>query len=97
MTPFDTFVVVDWSARALPSPVRTTKDSIWIAVASRSGVACSYHRTRHAATAWLADLFEAEVTAGRRVVAPRERQVRALGLREGEAGGGAGGSGSQHC
>ena len=69
MTPFDTFVVVDWSARALPSPARPTKDSIWIAVASRSGVACSYHRTRHVATAWLADLFEAEVTAGRRVVA----------------------------
>ena len=32
-SPFDTVVVVDWSASASPSPARPSKDAIWIGVA----------------------------------------------------------------
>lgn len=66
---FDTFVVVDWSAAAAPSPVKPRKDAIWIAVAHAGEVTCSYHRTRHDAMAMLSALFAAETAAGRRVVA----------------------------
>lgn len=70
MTGFDTFVVVDWSARAKPSPAKPTGDSIWIAVTRPGeGPACHYHRTRFAAMAALRALFDAELAAGRRVVA----------------------------
>lgn len=69
MSGFDTVAVVDWSARSSPSPKRETADAIWIGVASEGAVACSYHRTRAAATAYLTDLFETERAAGRRVLA----------------------------
>ena len=70
MSRFDTFVVVDWSARSTPSPAKPTADSIWIAVV-RGGSApeCHYHRTRLAAMAALRALFDAELAAGRRVLA----------------------------
>ena len=69
MSGFDTFVVVDWSARAAPSPAKPSKDAIWIGVATDGEVTCSYHRTRAAAMAALEGLFDAERAAGRRVVA----------------------------
>ncbi len=69
MSGFDTFVVVDWSARASPSPRKPSKDAIWIGVAHGGVVTCHYHRTRAAAMAALEALFDAELAAGRRVVA----------------------------
>ncbi len=66
---FDTFVVVDWSARAAPSPARPCKDAIWIGVARDGQVSCSYHRTRCAAMSALQSLLDAELVAGRRVLA----------------------------
>ncbi|APE42631.1 molybdopterin molybdenumtransferase MoeA [Sulfitobacter alexandrii] len=70
MTGFDTFVVVDWSARAAPSPRKPTADSVWVAVVQGGSTpTCHYHRTRHDAMAALRGLFDAELAAGRRVLA----------------------------
>ncbi|MEM6549059.1 MAG: molybdopterin guanine dinucleotide synthesis [Pseudomonadota bacterium] len=71
---FDAYVIVDWSARAVPSPKRPVADAIWWAVARRQGQRVSveepvYCRTRAAAIAALADLFAAELSAGRRILA----------------------------
>ncbi|NDW00915.1 MULTISPECIES: gephyrin-like molybdotransferase Glp [unclassified Salipiger] len=66
---FDTFVVVDWSGASKPSPVGESKDAIWIGIARDGTIEASYHRTREAATETLAQLFEAERAAGRRVLA----------------------------
>ncbi|MHA6346550.1 molybdopterin-binding protein [Roseivivax sp. CAU 1761] len=74
MTGFDTFVAVDWSARATLSPARPSADAIWIAV-RRPGAAgeareeLHYLRGRSAAETHLAALFEAELAADRRVLA----------------------------
>ena len=70
MTPiFDTHVIVDWSARSLPSPKRPSKDAIWFAVV-RDGAPCEpvYCRTRDAALTALADLLADEVAQKRRVL-----------------------------
>lgn len=69
MTVFDTVVMVDWSA-AKRSPVRPSKDAIWIGVA-RGGVSENPHycRSRHDAEFWLAEFFDAERAAGHRVFA----------------------------
>ncbi|TDK50184.1 molybdopterin-binding protein [Antarcticimicrobium luteum] len=66
---FDTVVVTDWSGASTPSPARPSKDSIWIGVARGGGIEASYQRTRDAATEALCALFEAEIAAGRRVLA----------------------------
>ena len=67
---FDTIIVVDWSARSTPSPARPSADAIWIAVLRDGGTAeISYHRTRAAATDALGAIFDAELAAGRRVLA----------------------------
>lgn len=62
---FDTFVMVDWSGGndrgASPKP-----DAIWACVAGQEPI---YFRNRHLVETWLADLFEAELAAGRRVLA----------------------------
>lgn len=70
MTPFDTFVVVDWSARGAPSAVKPSADAIWIGVV-RDGATptSSYHRTRHDAAVTLGALLEDERRQGRRVFA----------------------------
>ena len=69
MAVFDTHVVVDWSARSTPSPVRPTKDAIWWAVARDGAVeAPEYVRTRHEAVARLEALLAAETAAQRRVL-----------------------------
>ena len=64
MTPFDTIVMVDWSARSAPSPAAPSADAIWISV----GTDTSYHRTRAAAETYLADVVLRETAAGRRVL-----------------------------
>jgi molybdopterin molybdotransferase len=69
VTGFDTFVVVDWSARATPSPKAESRDSIWIGVARGEAVVCTYHRTRADAVRALEALFATELAAGRRVLA----------------------------
>ena len=69
MTIFHTHVIVDWSARSKPSPVRPTKDAIWWA-AARDGVVGepAYARTRNDAVERLAALIAAELDAARRVL-----------------------------
>ncbi|WP_238368403.1 gephyrin-like molybdotransferase Glp [Mesobacterium pallidum] len=68
---FDTIVVVDWSGAATPSPARPSADAIWIGVARHGDgpASASYHRTRDDACQSLHGLFEAEIAAGRRVLA----------------------------
>ncbi len=66
---FDTVVIVDWSAKAVPSPVRDSKDAIWIGICRTQRCESLYFRTRVAAEAHLVHLFDAERAAGRRVLA----------------------------
>jgi hypothetical protein len=63
---FDTVIIVDWSAAAVPSPARPSSDAIWIGVA---GEPPRYFRTRAAAIDWLETFLAAEAAAGRRVLA----------------------------
>ena len=71
---FHTHIVVDWSARSTPSPVRKSKDSIWWAAAriDRAGAVVvappDYARTRHDAVQRLAGLVAGELDRGRRVL-----------------------------
>lgn len=66
---FRTHVIVDWSARATPSPARPGHDAIWIGIC-RDGDSAEpeYHRTRAGAVQRLADLLSEELAAGRRVL-----------------------------
>ena len=71
---FDSYLIVDWSARSRPGPARPTADSIWWTLARRAGDEIStepstYARTRGEAVARLGDLLDAERRAGRRVLA----------------------------
>lgn len=71
MALFDSYVMVDWSARATPSPVRPAKDAIWIARACRDRpdtTRTSYVRTRAEALAYLCVLLRRERMAGRKVL-----------------------------
>ena len=47
----DLILVADWSARATPSPVRPSRDAIWLCADLRGARAVSYHRTRREALA----------------------------------------------
>lgn len=69
MKAFDTIAIIDWSGGNDTGP-RPRKDAIWAAVIrdGRSGPS-TYLRNRTEAENWLAHLFEAEITAGRRVFA----------------------------
>ena len=69
MRPFDTFVTVDWSGGNDRGPT-PCKDAIWAGV-TRGGVPDDpvYLRNRQVAEDWLRSLFEAELAAGRRVLA----------------------------
>ena len=66
---FDTIIAVAWSARSTPSPVRPTKDAIYLCV-SRLNEGASQHpeyfRTRAEAMARIHDLLDGEMAAGRR-------------------------------
>lgn len=71
MTPlFDAYFIVDWSARAAPSPKRPSKDAIWIgeAAAGSRAVQATYLRTRAAAVDWLVARLRAAAAAGRRAL-----------------------------
>ena len=70
---FDTHIIVDWSARGKPGPVKPTKDGIWWAVAciddaSSSERAPEYARTRDDALQRLSCLITDELEENRRVL-----------------------------
>ncbi|MDJ0993616.1 MAG: hypothetical protein QNI90_08585 [Dinoroseobacter sp.] len=66
---FDTHVVVDWSARNAPSPVKPTKDAIfWAVVRDGAKPRVYYARTRAAARTRLTSLLRKEQDAGRRLL-----------------------------
>ena len=67
---FDTHIVVDWSARSVPSPARPVGDAIWWC-AARDGIVGEpeYARTRHDAVRRLGAVLARECDAGRRVLA----------------------------
>lgn len=68
MSSFDSVVMVDWSARSKPSPVKRTKDAIYVGIVRDGYRATSYQRTRHAAMRFLQGLLDGELRAGRRVL-----------------------------
>ncbi|WP_390912888.1 gephyrin-like molybdotransferase Glp [Pseudosulfitobacter sp. SM2401] len=69
MNGFDTFVMLDWSG-GNDRGASPKADAIWGCVA-RAGTACEpvYLRNRQLAEAWIKDLLQAEMAAGRRVLA----------------------------
>lgn len=67
--PFDTVIVVDWSAANVPSPAKASADAIWMGVARGGDADVSYHRTRALAETALVGVLDAEAAAGRRVLA----------------------------
>jgi molybdopterin molybdotransferase len=69
MTGFDTVVVVDWSARSVPSPAKPSKDAIFLGICRDGYLATLYQRTRSQAMRSLVGLIDGEVRAGRRVLA----------------------------
>jgi len=62
---FDAFVMVDWSAAAVP---RTGRDSIWICWHGKDGERLENPPTRYAAKAILADCLAAALEHGERVL-----------------------------
>jgi precorrin-8X/cobalt-precorrin-8 methylmutase len=62
---FDAFVMVDWSAAAVP---RTGRDSIWICWHGKGGERLENPPTRYAAKAILADCLAAALDRGERVL-----------------------------
>jgi hypothetical protein len=69
MKGIDTIIMVDWSARSVPSPAKRTKDAIYVAEVSPGQRFVTYCRTRAEATAHLAARFDAALSEGRRVLA----------------------------
>ncbi len=65
---FDTYVMVDWSARSSPSSEGYTEDAICWAAARDGVVELAYARTRHDAVERLACLISKELDADRRVL-----------------------------
>jgi hypothetical protein len=62
-------IIVDWSARAVPSPAKPSKDAIWWAVAKDGQVAePQYARTRYDAIARLQKELADHLDAGLRVL-----------------------------
>lgn len=69
MQPFDHFITVDWSSRATPSPVKPSKDAIWLAQASADGkVSTKYFRTRAACADYLEKRLRYLAKAEKRVL-----------------------------
>ena len=62
---FDTFVMVDWSAAAVP---RTGRDSIWICWHAPDGESLANPPTRHAAKGLLGEWLAAATARGERVL-----------------------------
>lgn len=66
---FDYFITVDWSSRAKPSPVKPTKDAIWVGEGSASGrVSTRYFRTRELAVAYVEKKLVRLIKANKRVL-----------------------------
>jgi hypothetical protein len=63
---FDTFLIVDWSASRVP---KTGRDSIWICRLGPDGETVANPPTRHQARAMLAEMIEAALAKGERVLA----------------------------
>lgn len=67
---FDVYIIVDWSARSQPSPVKPSKDAIWIAeLAEDCKLSTYYFRTRFAAKDFLIKRFLYHLEEGNRVLA----------------------------
>jgi hypothetical protein len=64
---FDAYLVVDWSARSMPSPERPTPDSIWIGERAGGVAQEANPRTRRAARAHLELRIAFHLAARRRV------------------------------
>jgi molybdopterin molybdotransferase len=66
---FDTILIVDWSAKSVPSPAAPSADAIWIGI-SRDGEirASEYFRTRAAALDRIGALCADELSEGRRIL-----------------------------
>jgi hypothetical protein len=69
MSAFHTVVVVDWSARSVPSPAKPSKDAIFLGLCRQGVAATIYQRTRAQAMGTLAQLIDEELQAGRRILA----------------------------
>lgn len=65
---FETVVVVDWSAAAMPSPIRPSADAIWVGICGSAGESVQYFRTRAEAEAALVALIDTEQAARRRML-----------------------------
>jgi molybdopterin-guanine dinucleotide biosynthesis adapter protein len=66
---FDTVLIVDWSAKAAPSPEKPSADAIWIGICRAGHQESKYFRTRKQAEEAIVDLLDVEGAAGRRVLA----------------------------
>lgn len=70
---FESYLAVDWSARSTPSPLRPTKDAIWVGEALAPGLEDtpfaeeSYWQTRSACAAYVRDRLVHHVQLKRRV------------------------------
>ncbi len=69
MSGFDSVIVVDWSAAAVPAPVNPAPNAIWIGIAEDEAVTTHYQRTRHDAMAFLEVEIARRLDTGRRVLA----------------------------
>ena len=69
MRPFDTIMVVDWSARARPSPKAESADAIWVGIARDRAVERPlYRRSQASFEDWSVGAIEDELAAGRRLL-----------------------------
>lgn len=69
MSLFDAYLCIDWSGRNSPSPVKPSRDALWIGERHSDGAAGErYYRTREACVRDLRDRLQAHAAAGRRVL-----------------------------
>ncbi|MFK8163315.1 MAG: hypothetical protein AB8H12_12710 [Lewinella sp.] len=69
MQAFDHFIIVDWSSRNRPSPVRPSKDAVWVGEGSATGrVTTRYFRTRQACVDYVTRRLGVLHKAGKRVL-----------------------------
>ena len=67
--PFDTILMVDWSARSKPSPKKPTKDAIFIGRVKSRKTEVTYHRTRADTVRAIQQEFDQALAENRRVLA----------------------------
>lgn len=69
MFDFDYFIAVDWSSRNKPSPVRPSRDAIWVGEGSNNGrVYARYFRTREACILYVKRKLKRLHKQGKRVL-----------------------------